>query len=61
MPLRGTSQSSHYVLYSGSNLTNTPLHYAGILEGIFSVGMLFLGWRTLSGPRKALQKAATSK
>lgn len=31
---------------------------AGILEGIFSVGMLFLGWRTLSGVRKAVQKVA---
>ena len=34
-------------------------HDAGILEGIFSVGMLFLGWRTLSGARKAVQKVAT--
>ena len=33
--------------------------FAGILEGIFSVGMLFLGWRTLSGVRKAMQKVAT--
>lgn len=31
---------------------------AGVLEGIFSVGMLFLGWRTLSGARKAAQKIA---
>ncbi|DBA83447.1 TPA: hypothetical protein ACH3X2_006383 [Trebouxia sp. C0005] len=31
---------------------------AGVLEGIFSVGMLFLGWRTLSGARKAAQTIA---
>ena len=31
---------------------------AGVLEGIFSVGMLFLGWRTLIGARKAVQKLA---
>ncbi|KAL0032211.1 hypothetical protein WJX77_011097 [Trebouxia sp. C0004] len=31
---------------------------AGVLEGIFSVGMLFLGWRTLSGASKAVQKIA---
>lgn len=33
----------------------------GILEGIFSVGMLFLGWRTLSGVRKAVQKIAVAQ
>lgn len=32
---------------------------AGVLEGIFSVGMLFLGWRTLASARQALQKATT--
>lgn len=32
---------------------------AGVLEGVFSVGMLFLGWRTLAGARQALQKVAS--
>lgn len=30
---------------------------SGVLEGIFSVGMLFLGWRTLIGARQAQLKA----
>lgn len=33
----------------------------GALEGIFSVGMLFLGWRTLAGARQAIHKVAAAK
>lgn len=34
---------------------------AGVLEGIFSIGMLFLGWRTLSGARTAMQKVVVAQ
>ena len=46
---------------NGDIIDHVHVWHAGALEGIFSVGMLFLGWRTLAGARQAIHKVAAAK